>query len=356
MQGTGAAIVKWFNLQSLTEVKSQLETVHLLFGVPRYFCSREFKDLWLKSEVRQLKTKTQIAASESKEVSITSPSSAEVYVSRFDWNIPTHNALLDVHMATRRPLRREILHAAGEVVSEDDSIVSHMAAVENAWPRYLEKLTWWEFKRYFQRVGSSIKCKRCADVVVVHPVGRFTTAITEAQWRDACYWTLLAHCNHGEACTTFRDATHLETFTDENIDDLMTLFVTSTPDERAAKRMAECPPHVKKNWQLGIARKQRKEERKHSQTTVAAAMAKVTFVFQEDVVWQSKQFADMTADEQEMATKAWRSSEDADAVDTEPGSASSEEQRDIRKRMSVFMAKTCIGLLKSCTMLSSLLV
>ena len=40
MQGTGAATVKWFNLQSLTEVKSQLETVHLLFGVPRYFCSQ----------------------------------------------------------------------------------------------------------------------------------------------------------------------------------------------------------------------------------------------------------------------------------------------------------------------------
>jgi hypothetical protein len=55
MQGTGAAIVKWFNLQSLTEVKSQLETTHLIHGVPRFFCSREFRDLYLKSEIRQLK-------------------------------------------------------------------------------------------------------------------------------------------------------------------------------------------------------------------------------------------------------------------------------------------------------------
>ena len=48
-QGAGSAIVKWFNLQSLTEVKSQLETMHLLFGVPRFFCSREFSNVYLKS-------------------------------------------------------------------------------------------------------------------------------------------------------------------------------------------------------------------------------------------------------------------------------------------------------------------
>ena len=40
-----------------------------------------------------------------------------------------------------------------------------------------------------------------------------------------------------------------------------------------------------------------------------------------------------------MATKAWRTPEDADAVDTEAGPVSSEEQWDIRKRMSAFMVK-----------------
>ena len=342
MQGAGAAMVKWFNLQSLTEVKSQLETVHLLYGVPRYFCSREFRDLWLKSEVRQLKTKAQISKSESKQVSIATPSAAEVYVSRFAWSAPSQNALLDVHVATRRPLWREILRAAGEAVSEDDSVRSHMSAVRKAWPSYLELLTWWQLKRYFQRVGSSIKCKQRADVVVVHPVGRFTSALTEGQWRDACYWTLLAHCNHGEACTTFRDANHLETFSDGDLDNLMTLFATGSPEDRATKRIAECPPHVRKTWQLGIARKQRQEERKHSPVKVAAAMPKVSFVFCEDVVWQSKQFAEMTADEQEMATKAWRLPEPGSArldETVELGSASLDEQFDIRKRMSAYMSK-----------------
>ena len=33
MQGIGSAMLRWFNLQSLAEVKSQLEAMHLIFGV-----------------------------------------------------------------------------------------------------------------------------------------------------------------------------------------------------------------------------------------------------------------------------------------------------------------------------------
>ena len=58
MQGAGAAMLKWFNIQSLTEVKSQLEVMHLLYDAPRFFCNREFKDLWLK--IRKLKNKHQM--------------------------------------------------------------------------------------------------------------------------------------------------------------------------------------------------------------------------------------------------------------------------------------------------------
>ena len=56
-QGTGAAVLRWFNLQSITEVKSQLESMHLIFGAPRYICSRQFRHLYLKAETRQAKTK-----------------------------------------------------------------------------------------------------------------------------------------------------------------------------------------------------------------------------------------------------------------------------------------------------------
>ncbi len=55
-QGAGSAVLRWFNLQSITEVKSQLGMMHLLFGAPRWLCSREFKDMWLRSEMRKVKS------------------------------------------------------------------------------------------------------------------------------------------------------------------------------------------------------------------------------------------------------------------------------------------------------------
>ena len=47
-QGAGSAVLRWFNLQSISEVKSQLECMHLIFGAPRFMCTREFRDLYLK--------------------------------------------------------------------------------------------------------------------------------------------------------------------------------------------------------------------------------------------------------------------------------------------------------------------
>ncbi|MBM3302749.1 MAG: hypothetical protein FJY85_22725, partial [Deltaproteobacteria bacterium] len=88
-QGSGAAILRWFNLQSITEVKSQLETMHLLFGVPRFLSSREFKDLWLRSEIRTAKRADQITEAVSLQEPIVSKSGAEVYVQRHTWAFPS---------------------------------------------------------------------------------------------------------------------------------------------------------------------------------------------------------------------------------------------------------------------------
>ena len=45
------------------------------------------------------------------------------------------------------------------------------------------------------------------DVVVVHLVGRFPEARIEEQWKEACFWTSLSQCNHGEQCAAmFTDA------------------------------------------------------------------------------------------------------------------------------------------------------
>ena len=44
-QGAGSAVLRWFNLLSISEVKSQLECMHLIFGVPRFMSTREFRHL-----------------------------------------------------------------------------------------------------------------------------------------------------------------------------------------------------------------------------------------------------------------------------------------------------------------------
>ena len=61
-QGTGSAVLRWFNMQSISEVKSQLECMRLILRAPRFICSREFRHLYLKAETRQAKTKEKLLA------------------------------------------------------------------------------------------------------------------------------------------------------------------------------------------------------------------------------------------------------------------------------------------------------
>ena len=113
-------------------------------------------------------------------------------------------------------------------------------------------------------------------------------------------------CNHGPECShTFPSAEALldvNKFSDEQVQDLMASFVHASLEERVALRMAPCPPHVKKNWLLGMARKERKEQQKLSLATVEKALPKVRFIFEESALqWQSKLYEDMLPDEQSEA-------------------------------------------------------
>ena len=160
--------------------------------------------------------------------------------------------------------------------------------------------------------------KPAADIVVIHPVGRFTQATTDAQWRDACFWTLLAHCNHGETCKgTFRDADHLATFSDECVADLMQRFATIAPAERLSARLAPCPPHIANAWHLGMVRRKRAEEKKRSASRVASALAPVKYTFVEQAPgWRQMMWEAMTAPDQEEASEAWRRAELRPASDS----------------------------------------
>ena len=76
-----------------------------------------------------------------------------------------------------------------------------MEEVERRWPLFLELLSWWECKRAFNISVNTGALNPKPDIVVLHPAGGFAQARTDEQWRDACFWTLMAHCNHGDACT-----------------------------------------------------------------------------------------------------------------------------------------------------------
>ena len=208
-------------------------------------------------------------------------------------------------------------------------------------------MSWWELRRYFNRQGKTLVLKPQADVVVVHPVGRFAQARTDAQWKDACHWTLLAHCNHGEMCqNTFRDAEHLGTYSYEATAELMERFVLASSAQRASSRLAPCPPHIRKAWHLGMARRKAAAEQQHSVSRVANLLATTTykFVFEEGASWQEVPWESMTEEDQAVAKRAWDKAElppvsDSMEAQEESDVLENEDDEEIGKAMVWFMRK-----------------
>ena len=310
MQGTGSAVLRWFNLQSITEVKSQLETMHLLFKAPRFVCSRDFGDLRLKSEVRMPKTVEQIGNSEGKTDPFSLRSFAEKYWSRHDWKLPERGELAKRMPSSGRPLWQEILRCTGSPVLDSDTLDLKMPLVSQSWPTYLELLSLWQVKRLFNLTQGSVKCRTTARIVKVHPTTHFKTAAQDSQWLEACKWMLLGYCNHGYQChSTFTTAAQLDAMQEADLRDLADRFVNTPGAERLESRLAACPPHVQKDFLLGQARRERAEQRKISKSAVLSSLGPVKFVFaeeDEESSWTRKQCADMTPEEQVAAKQRWQ--------------------------------------------------
>ena len=279
MQGSGSAVLRWFNLQSITEVKSQLETMHLIFKVPRYISTRDFGDLRLRTEFRATKTKEQIKKAEDQDDLLSQPSYAEKYCARGQWELPCTDSLLARRPSSSLPLWRDILKTVGKPVLDGELLETHYATVADSWPEYLELLSLWQLKRYFTRVQNTVRCKPRAVVVTVHPTPHFKVAKEHSQWIDACKWLLLGYCNHGQCCTnTFKDYDELMSFPDDRLEELADRFINTKDAERLASKFATCPPHARRDWQLGMGRKQRAKERQHSPETVIKSLSKVQYV------------------------------------------------------------------------------
>ena len=314
-QGSGAAMLKWFNVQSITEVKSQLETMHLIFAAPRYICSRDFSDLWLRSDMRKIKSPQDIAQAADSSDKLVTESELEKYWGRLSWSLPHEQDLLQEHPLTGVPLWHSILSSVRPADYDGASLAAWIDEVRDAWPTFVELLSWWKLKRFFDRKGSSIKYKAKANIVVVHPEPRFTTAMSAEQWREACVVALVAFCNHGPCCaaTTFTDLRELESLSADALDTLMSDFVHLDSLGRSQRRIVSCPPHVSRAYTLGRARRDRMEQRRAGRSQVTAALPHVQFVFEDDKdEWQRKSFSDMSADESVSAVAAWANAEAED--------------------------------------------
>ena len=106
-------------------------------------------------------------------------------MTRWEWKLPSDTALSKRHPLTAEPFWSFVLRRAGVPVSDSATLSGSKGVVEHNWQLFLELLGWWEVKRCFNRSGDSVALKPVADIVVIHPVGRFTQASTDAQWRDA---------------------------------------------------------------------------------------------------------------------------------------------------------------------------
>ena len=271
-------------------------------------------------------------------VKIFEKSQAEQYVTRHEWEVPSDATLKKYRPLNGRPPWQFLLRRIGAPASESTTFLLARGQIHDRWQDFLELTEWWELKRYFNRSGKTVALKPKADVVVVHPGGRFAQARTDEQWTDACFWTLLAYCNHGESCRhTSRGAEDLSSKGPEAITAIAERFVTASPSERSDRRMAPCPPHVAKAWHLGMARRKAAEARMPSVARVASSLSHTSYVFIERPPrWQEVPWAAMSEAEQAEASDAWRQAE-IPPVPSDEGEQ--DDQARIDKAIVEFMRK-----------------
>ena len=71
---------------------------------------------------------------------------------------------------------------------------------------------------------------------------------------------------------TVTDAEQLNGLSSEVLEQVAQKFIMVPAEERRTMGMTACPPHVRKNWLLGCARRVRAEARKQSVATVTEAL------------------------------------------------------------------------------------
>ena len=141
-RGTNSAMLRWFNLQSIMEVESQLECMHLIFAVPPFLNNRKFRHLYLKSETRQATTKERLRGEGDVTTSIVEKSQAEHCATRHTWEVPSDRTLQQHHPLTDEPLWKFILRRVGATISVSATFSESVQWVRRHWRVFLEHMSW----------------------------------------------------------------------------------------------------------------------------------------------------------------------------------------------------------------------
>jgi hypothetical protein len=258
-KGVRSAAAKFFNLAATQDVKCQLETMHLIYQLPRYLCSRGFTRMSTKGDLKTLPSSDQITEDMLDSGVLTLRTTMQIYIQRCGYALPSEQHLCEKHPITLRPLWMEVLSSVGK---EAAHVREAALALPDAWPRFLARLSMWEFVRLFRRSGDKIWVKPQADIVIVSPMPRLATAAIGKDHATACRQALLAFCSYGPNCNTFRDAAEIAAASDEEVTTLMRFFVLATETERDTHSMSTCPVFLQRSWKLGLLRLQKQEARK----------------------------------------------------------------------------------------------
>ena len=206
-KGVRSAAAKFFNIAATQDQKCQLETMHLAFRLPRYFCSREFNRLSTRSKARRVLKAQEVSADTLKSGVLVHGSNYDNYLARDRFDLPKEAHLHEIHCAKKLPLWHLIASSTGE---EFDSFEAAASALPTAWVAFRESLSWWEFKLSFKGAGNSLRLKPKADVILISHMPRLNKADNLKEHAAACREALLTFCNHGPNSRTFQHVSLLD--------------------------------------------------------------------------------------------------------------------------------------------------
>jgi len=162
--------------------------MRLSFQLPRYLCSRSFRRLATRSEVKKVMRSADLKAEERYATGLCAlQSPLELYIARSKLQQPKAKTMTSKHPVSNLPLWKHILMSLEEPHDED--------AIELActfWPQFVQSLCWWEYNRCFAREGSRVELKRSLDVVIISPLPRLAKVTSPSEYAASCRNALLA--------------------------------------------------------------------------------------------------------------------------------------------------------------------